>query len=423
MDYEIERREGYKAVGHCKTDVLIVGGGAAGLMSAIAAAREGASVLIAEKESRIGKKILATGNGRCNLSNTAICGEDAPVYYNQSVFVASVLKRYGCATIRSLFEEFGLLTTADEGGWVFPRTRSAHSVLAVLLNEAKRQGVDIQTNWETLRIEATREENGGFLAEAESKSVSAKALVMACGARAGVTLCADIPSVRPTPIAGPLRTESDPLKGLDGIRARCLIRLLDAGVLVAQEAGEILFRRYGVSGIAVFNLSRFAVSGQELSVDFFPEYAEPELRSLLLARWRGRLCDRSRGHSSVSAGEFLDGLLHTRLAQAILRRVGVNATEGAEEPLLDDLAGVMKDYRLVITGGPDIAQAQVTRGGFALGGFDPMTLQSLVWPRLFAAGECLDVDGPCGGFNLHWAWASGLVAGQQAGKSIGQQAD
>jgi predicted Rossmann fold flavoprotein len=391
-------------------------------MAAIAAVREGASVLIVEKESRVGKKILATGNGRCNLSNTAICGEDAPACYNRPAFVASVLKRYDCDAICSLFGELGLLTTADEGGWVFPRTRSANSVLAVLLNEAGRQRVDIQTGWEALRVGAT-EKGGGFLAEAKDGSISARVLVMACGARAATTLCVDIPSVCPVPTLGSLRTESEPLKGLDGIRTRCLIRLLDAGVLVAQERGEILFRRYGVSGIAVFNLSRFVVPGQELSVDFFPEYAEAEFRSLLTERWYGRLCGRPRCRSSVLAGEFLDGLLHTRLAQAVLRRVGARAADEVGESLLDDLAGVMKGYRLVITDGPDVAQAQVTRGGLALSGFDPTTLQSLVWPRLFAAGECLDVDGPCGGFNLHWAWASGFVAGQQSGKSISHQAD
>jgi predicted Rossmann fold flavoprotein len=391
-------------------------------MAAIAAARVGASVLIVEKENRVGKKILATGNGRCNLSNTAIRGEDAPIRYNQPAFVASVLKRYDCDAIRSLFEELGLLTTVDEGGWVFPRTRSANSVLAVLLNEAKRQKVGIQTGWEALRARATKEGNG-FLVGAEGKSVSAGALVMACGARTAATLCADIPSVCPASILGPLRTESGPLKGLDGIRVRCLIRLLDAGVLVAQERGEVLFRRYGVSGIAVFNLSRFAMPGQELSVDFFPEYAKAEFRSLLTERWYGWLCGRPRRRPSVLAGEFLDGLLHTRLAQAVLCRAEARVADEVGKSLLDDLAGVMKDYRLVITDGPDVAQAQVTRGGFALSGFDPMTLQSLVWPRLFAAGECLDVDGPCGGFNLHWAWASGLVAGQQAGKSISHQAD
>jgi predicted Rossmann fold flavoprotein len=390
-------------------------------MAAIAAAREGASVLIVEKENRVGKTILATGNGRCNLSNTAIQGEDAPAHYSQPTFVASVLNRYDCDAIRSLFEKFGLLTIADEKGWVFPKTRFANSVLSVLLNEARRQGVDIQTGWEALRMEATAD--SGFLVEAKGASISAGALIMACGAKVANALCVDIPSVRPTPILGPLKTESGLLKGLDGIRAHCLIRLLDAGALVAQEAGEILFRRYGVSGIAVFNLSRFAVSGQELSVDFFPEYAEAELRSLLLARWRGWLCDRLRCCPSVPAGEFLDGLLHPRIAQAILRCIGARTTEEADESLLDGFASVMKDYRLVITGGPDSAQAQVTRGGLALSGFDPVTLQSRACPQLFAAGEGLDVDGPCGGFNLHWAWASGFVAGQRAGKSISQQAD
>jgi predicted Rossmann fold flavoprotein len=399
---------------HHEADVLVVGGGAAGLMAAIAAARAGVSVLIVERENRVGKTILVTGNGRCNLSNAMIRGADAPLCYNQPAFVTSVLSRYNCDAIRAVFEEFGLLTTTDERGWVFPRTRFANSVLAVLLNEAQRQGVAILTDWEALRLRGTKD--GGVVVEADGADASARALVMACGARTAVALCADLPSVYLMPTLGPLKTEVAPLKGLDGIRAHCLVTLLDTGAPVAAEAGEVLFRSYGISGIAVFNLSRFATPGQELSIDFFLEYTKAGLRFLLSERWRGLLFDRPCPRLTILAGEFLDGLLHTRIARAILRRIDVKVTDEVKESLLDELAGMMKDYRLTITGGPDIARAQVTRGGLALNGFDPETLQSPAYPQLFAAGECLDVDGPCGGFNLHWAWASGLIAGQQAGK-------
>jgi predicted Rossmann fold flavoprotein len=215
--------------------------------------------------------------------------------------------------------------------------------------------------------------------------------------------------VAPTPVLGPLKTDAAPLKGLDGVRADCLFRLLDDGELVAEESGEVLFRRFGISGIAAFNLSRFARAGHEVSLDLFSEYTESELRSLLAARTRTYVHD--------CGPSFLDGILHPRLAQAVFRRSG---TPGAAEPdstTLSKLAAIMKDYRLRVRGGPDEAQAQVTRGGLVVDGFDPATLQSRSQPRLFAAGECLDVDGPCGGFNLHWAWASGLVVGKNAAKA------
>jgi predicted Rossmann fold flavoprotein len=428
-----------------KTDVLVIGGGAAGLMAAIAAARGGATVTIVEKNSRVGKKILATGNGRCNLSNTSIQGANAPQPYNHPVFVAPVLNRYDCDAIRTAFENLGLATIADDKGWVFPRTRFANSVLAVLLNEIRRREIDVQTDWEALRLSA--EADGSFLAESKNGDndgavLAANTLVLACGAREVTRLCEALPAASaasaastapapPTdpstplvstvpalPVLGPLKTESTPLKGLDGVRANASARLLDSGALVAEEAGEFLFRSYGLSGIAAFNLSRFALPGQEVSLDFFPEYTKDELLSLLLKRQQALLLGCASAASPILAGEFLDGLLHTRLAQALLRRMDAKPTEELGQSLLDNLANTMKDYRLAVLGGPSFAQAQVTRGGLATSGFDPETLQSLVVPRLFAAGECLDVDGPCGGFNLHWAWASGLVCGEQAARSV-----
>jgi predicted Rossmann fold flavoprotein len=406
-----------------KTDVLVIGGGAAGLMAAIAAARTGASVVIVEKNDRVGKKILATGNGRCNLSNVAIAGELIAASYNHPAFVAPTLENCDYNAVRTEFFNLGLLTKPDERGWVFPQTRIANSVLDVLLNAIRRRDIDVRTSWEVQRIQV---EKSGFLAEAagpletnktREKRVSATALVLACGAQEAVRLSATLPFAAATalvPILGPLKTEPAPLKGLNGVRVQASARLLEKEAPVVEERGEILFRDYGVSGIAAFNLSRFVTSGQELSLDFFSEFSGEELDALL--------AERLRIHPRIQAEEFLDGLVHPRLTQAVLRHIKVRGSDELNESLLKRLAHTMKDYRLIVTGGPSPAQAQVTRGGLATSGFDPTTLQSLTIPRLFAAGECLDIDGPCGGFNLHWAWASGLVAGGQAGRQAGQQA-
>jgi predicted Rossmann fold flavoprotein len=395
-----------------ESDVLIIGGGAAGLVAAASAVRAGASVCLVERAERVGKKILATGNGRCNLSNASIEGADASAHYNQPAFVAPTLARYGCEAIRVVFEEFGLLTICDERGWVFPRTRSANSVLDVLRGELERQGVVVRAGCGVDRITAA---GHGFCAEVGKEQLASRALVLACGVAplCGATgLLRDIEPQRmvaPTPVLGPLKTDAAPLKGLDGVRADCLLRLLDNGDLIAEENGEVLFRRFGISGIAAFNLSRFARAGHEVSLDLFPEYAESELHSLLAAR--------ARLHPHDFGPSFFDGLLHTRLAQALFRRLGTSEAIRPNDKMFSKLANMMKDYRLEVLAGPDETQAQVTRGGLAVDGFDPSTLQSRSQPRLFAAGECLDIDGPCGGFNLHWAWASGFAAGQNAAET------
>jgi predicted Rossmann fold flavoprotein len=377
-------------------------------MAALAAACEGASVVIVEKGKRIGTKILATGNGRCNLSNLAISQSGGADHYNHPEFVAPALTRYDCEALCSLFGEWGLLTTPDEQGWVFPRTRSAHSVLDVLRNQIRRRRIDVRV--ESAIEDIAQADDGLFLATAGDTNFSSRAVVLTCGVVPLLESLKPHRLVAPTPILGPLKTEQAPLKGLDGIRVRASVCLWDEDEPVAGEIGEVLLRSYGISGIVAFNLSRFAKPGQGLTLDFFPDFTRPSLESLLL--------ERRKLHSGVSAAEFFDGLLHTRLAQAVLRSIGVDPSDPSETVAVDELAGVLKGYRLRVIGGPARERAQVTRGGFAIEDFDHKTMQSLVWPRLFAAGECLDVDGPCGGFNLHWAGASGLIAGQKAGESV-----
>jgi predicted Rossmann fold flavoprotein len=392
-------------------DVLVVGGGAAGSVAAVVAARAGASVGVIERRERVGKKILATGNGRCNLSNLAIEGTQAAARYRNPAFVAPTLERYGCEAVRDFFNTLGLLTVADERGWVFPRTRSANSVLDVLVSQTRRLGIDVYTGHAARRLSV--DEDGRLSVETEGLRLVSHAVVLACGVVPELGAIAHQQTIPPIPIVGPLKTDTEPLKGLDGVRVNCRVRLLDAGRPVAEESGELLFRAYGVSGIAVFNLSRFAAVGQEVSLDLLPELTTDGLEALLVERYR-LLAEYHQPPASPAAAEFLDGMLHSRLALAVSRAIGLKPTDPLKEASLLRLAKLLKDYRLTVRGGPDEAQAQVTRGGLAVEGFDPATLESRTQPGLFAAGECLDVDGPCGGFNLHWAWASALVAGTQA---------
>lgn len=381
--------------------VAIVGGGAAGLVAAIAAARAGAHVTLLEAGSRVGRKILASGNGRCNLTNVAA----APDAYNAPAFVSSVLDAFSCEHIRAFFGDLGLLTYADDEGRVYPVTNAANSVLDVLRLECAHLAVEERFQFEVTRI--ARDAEALVVFTSEGDRVEADALIVATGG--GGSALESLGHVREPlwPALVPLATDTRSIRGLSGVRVRCAARILDgAGATVASERGELLFRDYGVSGIIILDLSRAALPGSTLSLDFFPDLDPVDMEQLL--------ADRGSTLGWRSAGRFFDGMLHTRVAQAVLRAAEVSSDTPATALDTSALARLLKDFRLAVTGLGDSAQAQVTRGGARLDGFDPATLASLIVPGVFAAGEVLDVDGRCGGFNLHWAWASGIVAGRGA---------
>jgi len=387
------------------SDVTIIGGGASGLIAAISAGNNGARVAIIEKNIRVGKSILATGNGRCNLSNTLIGKPESFSHYNNPDFVADVLQGLDSTALRMFYFELGLLTIADKKGWVFPRTQTANTVVDVLFKEIDRQPVTCYTGQEIIGLRISEE---GYRVETTSGSYVSRALILACGVEPLLTAFAFLNTVPPTPVLGPLRTDPDPIRGLDGVRVTCRVSLLEEDKTIASEEGELLFRDYGVSGIVIFNLSRFARPGQHLYVDFFPEL---ELRDL-----EKMLTKRLKNYPDYNATDLLTGMLHSRIIQAVVRKSRSRTSQGIEQSMLRPLAQTMKSFQLRITGGPTRDQAQVTRGGLSTDNFDPKTLMAYNQQGLFACGECIDIDGPCGGFNLHWAWASGLLAGEQAAR-------
>lgn len=381
--------------------VLIIGGGAAGLPAAIAAARSGARITVLEGSPRVGRKILASGNGRCNLGNTHV----RPADFNDPAFVAPVLAEYGCDEVRDFFGGLGLTTYADDEGRLYPTTNVANSVLDVLRLECAHLGVNERVEAEVARIEWAA---GGFeVVTAAGERLAADAVVVATGG--GSRLLAELGHghMLGVPVLGPIKTDPRLVRRLSGIRVRCAASLLDvSGTVLATERGELLFRDYGVSGILVFDLSRYLDGAHTLSIDLFPDLSAAELTAELAERigllgWR-------------RAETLLDGMLHHTVATALLGSAGIGADTPAGELDASELAGLLKGVRLEVLGGPDAKAAQVTRGGAPVAEFDPATLESRVVPGLFAAGEVLDVDGRCGGYNLHWAWASGLVAGRGA---------
>ncbi|MDP2182962.1 MAG: aminoacetone oxidase family FAD-binding enzyme [Actinomycetota bacterium] len=392
--------------------VLIIGGGAAGLSAAIVAARLGAGVMLLEAGARVGRKILESGNGRCNLSNLSA----SPSAYNHPDFVEPVLGAYPCEAICSFFGEIGLLTHADDEGRVYPVTNAASSVLDALRLECAHLGVETRCGFEVERISEEPGSGGFEVLSQDGETVRAEAVVVTTGGGGSLLAGLGHGMIERVPVLGPIKTEAEPIRGLSGVRVRCAATLLvgvdddnTGGNAVATERGELLFRDYGVSGIMVFDLSRYLGDGCAISIDFFPDVSLPELRTMIEQRsadlpWR-------------TVETYFAGMLHDRVARAIMRAAGIGRDTPVEKLPVARLAALLKDFRLGVLGMGDARQAQVTRGGASVEGFDPNAMASRVVDGLFAAGEVLDIDGRSGGLNLHWAWASGIVAGEAAARS------
>jgi predicted Rossmann fold flavoprotein len=369
------------------TKILIVGGGAAGLAAAVTAAVCGGSVTLLERAERVGKKILKTGNGRCNLSNTRV----VPEGYNTPNFVRPVLSHIGCAELREFFAQLGLLTYSDLEGRVYPVSNTAASVLDVLRLSAEELGVVTVCGFDAARLIPR-----GVIS-ADGQKISSDAVIVAAGG--GAALLETVGhSVTPfSPVLCPLATDAAPIRGMSGVRLQCMATLVRGGHALLTLPGEVLFRDYGLSGIVIFDFSRFARMGDEISLDLMPEYERGEIAKLLQ--------NRKTRHSSREGKDLLTGIFHSRVSAALLRAAGDDC---------DKLAATIKDFRISVRGAAEPAQAQVTRGGAKLAEFSPDTLRSAYHDWLYAAGEVLDVDGQCGGFNLHWAFASGITAARAA---------
>lgn len=361
-----------------RCDVAVIGGGASGLAAAIAAAEAGASVTVIERAVECGRTILATGNGRCNFSNARLAWER----YNNPAFVRAVCGECFGEDVLAFFEECGLAWVEEDGGRLYPLSRQAASVREVLLARARRFGITLASAREVTGVERDDEGWSVTYEGVSSGRVLAGSVVLAAGGGEKVVRSLGLDCAPYEPVLCSLACEAPAgvsLDALDGRRAHVVARLLRDGIEVAREAGEVLFRPYGVSGIAIFDLSRVAHAGDVISLDL--------------------TCgaDASRMSALASAAGGCDGILDPIVSSA-----------------LGDSLDLARDLRFVVSGPAEPERAQVTRGGLLTAQLDPSTLEAHALPGLFACGEALDVDGACGGFNLAWAWKSGLVAGRSA---------
>ena len=397
--------------------VIVIGGGASGLMAALTAAKDKENrVLLLERQQRLGRKLLATGNGRCNLSNTLACveryhGEDAS-------FVRPALEAFSSADTLEFFASLGLLTVEEYGGRVYPLSNSANSVLDVLRYAVEAAGVEVHSACRAVRA---RREKGGFAVECENGRFASDALIVACGGAAGGKLGGVTDGYELLKLFGhsrtklyaaltPLLTAPEYPRALKGVRADAAATLRRAAQVLARSAGEVQFTETGVSGPAVFDLSRAAAAagaGTEIAFDFFRGREDAALLAML--------CARREAYPEMEAGELLSGMLHNRLGRMCVKYAGISPARplrGLSDAELSRVLAVCRDFALEVRGTAGFDSAQVTAGGVSTAQFDPATLQSRLVPGLYACGEVLDIDGDCGGFNLQWAWSSGALAGR-----------
>lgn len=400
--------------------VIIVGGGASGLMAALTASeRPDARVVLLERQARVGRKLLATGNGRCNLSNRNLTPKN---YHGENAeFCEYALSRFGPEQTLAWFRALGLLTAAEESGRVYPVSDSANSVVDVLrLALAQRENVELRAGCE---VQALRKKRGKFEVVLPEETLTGEAVIVCAGGCAGGKLGGTELGyrllegmghhrTRLCPALVQLRTDTTYVRALKGVR--CDVRATYRASGTAEErCGEVQFTEYGVSGPAIFELSR-AVSVHPvpgtLLLDLLPEVSEEEVLALLEARCAGT--------PGWKAEELLTGFVHNRLGKTLLRSCGISFETDCSSLSADTLRAVcraVKHFAIEVKGTMGMDGAQVTAGGILTSEFRADTMESRLYRGLYAAGEVLDIDGDCGGYNLQWAWSSGRLAGKLRG--------
>lgn len=397
--------------------VIIIGGGASGMMAALtASAAADTQVTLLERQSRVGRKLLSTGNGRCNLTNL----HAAPSHYHgeHPDFAAPALSAFGVEDTLSFFRSLGLVTAAEDDGKVYPYSNSANSVLDVLRFAMEAQGVQVVSGASAEKIKC---KDRRFSLLAGGEVFAADCVIVACGGAAGSKLGGVMDGYQLLKSLGHHRTalypalvqiKTDPQypRSLKGVKAEAHIAVFSGDTLLAENQGEILFTEYGVSGPAVFEISRYAsMGGDSLTVelDLWPALSEADVRA-----W---LAERQARLPQLETAQLFTGALHNRLGQVVGRFASLPAGGTVAQLSPRDLAAAAcgcKHFLLPVTGTCGFDSAQVTAGGMRTEEFDPQTMQSRLIPGLYACGEVLDIDGDCGGFNLQWAWSSGHLAGQ-----------
>lgn len=397
----------------------IIGGGASGMAAALEAAQNpNVQVILLERQARLGRKLLATGNGRCNLSNRDASPD---FYYGEDLdFTGPALERYCVAETLQWFRSMGLVTVTEDSGRIYPYSDQANSVVDVLRFALQKPNIEVVTGFEVSKVRRT---GAGFTVENGEESIACDKLIIACGGLAGSKLGGSLSGykllqklghrctqLRPTLVQ--LRADWSHCASLKGVRANCWAEISRNGKLHSAGKGEIQFTEYGLSGPVIFEISRDVCREKGdwiCKLDLMPDMEMEDLMALLLPRKA----------TDLASEELLTGILHNRLGRVVTKEAGVSLhapIHQLEDWELENVCRRIKELVVPLTEPMGMDSAQVTAGGIVTAEFDPETMESKLVPGLYACGEVLDIDGDCGGFNLQWAWSSGRLAGSAAGK-------
>ena len=392
-----------------KLNIAVIGGGASGLFAAISAKNENTDVTIYEKEKRVGRKILATGNGRCNMTNTTASYND---YHSLDIkFIYPTIERFWVDQTLDFFENIGILWKEEDDGKVYPYSDTASAVLDVLRQKLEKSGVITECEFGVKKI---KKQNNQFIIEDKNGNRKrADRVIIATGGMAGAQLGSDgsgykilegfghkITKLYPSLVQ--IRTQTDTVKKLKGIKVNAKVSVGDK-----EKTGEVLFTDYGISGPPVFWLSSYIEGEKEIALDIMPEYSYTDISDMITKRVNTL--------GDIPLEDFFVGMLNKRVSQALLKHIGVEPLSRLASSLsrkeIQAISSIIKNFKLQIKGTSTWNNAQVTKGGADVSQFNADTMESKLVKGLYCCGEVLDVDGDCGGYNLQWAWSSGYIAG------------
>lgn len=402
--------------------IIVIGAGASGMMAAITAARNGCKVTVLEHTGKSGRKIEITGNGKCNFTNS----NQRPEFYRteDESAVQSVLDQFSHLDTLSFFKELGIYPK-EKNGYFYPASSQASAVAEVLRMEAEHCKVKFACN---IQIHSIEQSGHQITVHTQGYDYQAAALIIAAGSRAAPATGSDGSGyvlaqklghsiIKPLPALVQLSTVDKRIQSLAGLRTRAKVSVHSEGDFLSQDTGTIQFIQNALSGIPVFQVSRYAVRALDNNkkvtayLDFMPDLSQEELEDFLRQRMNAGMYKTLQ--------QFLTGLFHKKLGRVLIQTAGSDANQPVTEvsdAAWKRLIDAIKYFKVEISGSNSFEQAQACSGGIPFSEVKTPSLESKLHEKVYFAGEILDVDGACGGYNLQWAWASGYCAGVHASK-------
>lgn len=408
-------------------EILIIGGGASGITAAICSRSYGKDTAIVEGTDRIAKKILMTGNGRCNISNKKV--DNSRYHSHNSLFFENIIKNFTVNDTINFFNSLGLPVISLEEGRLYPMSLQSSSVVDILRLALSEQNIPVYLS---SKVKEIKKENGIFSIKTENGEIfKCKKIILACGGcsapktgsdGSGFMLAKSLGHhiIKPVPALVQIKLDYKKLKAISGVRFDGEAKIYVNDVLKRKENGELLFTDYGISGIPILQLSRIVsenISSKnniKIEIDMMNNFSEKDLKYFIENHFA------LLGERSIS--EAMIGIINKKMIPIFLKEAGISNLHKPcsmlESSEISDIEKLLKCWEFKVSGTNSFKDSQVTDGGIDTKEINPITLESKIVPGLYFAGEILDVDGDCGGFNLQWAWSSGYIAGKNAGNSL-----